>query len=54
MANVKTFNLVIWADKASEAHTIRFFGISRSAVDRYIDYYIKNPDYVAWSTVEAR
>ena len=52
MAKVKTFNLIIWADRTSEANTIRFHGISRVAVDRYIDHYLKDPNYVAWSTVE--
>ena len=53
MANVKTFNLTIWADRNSEAHTKTFRGISRVAADRYIAYYIENPDYVAWSLINA-
>ena len=53
MANVKTYNLTIWADRNSEAHTKTFRGISRVAADRYIAYYIENPDYVAWSLNDA-
>jgi hypothetical protein len=52
MANVKTFNLTIWADEESDAHTITFYGISRIAACRYIDYYLKDPNYLTWSTVE--
>ena len=54
MAKVKTFNLTIWADRNSEAHTKTFCGISRVAADRYIAYYIENPDYVAWSLNDAQ
>ena len=53
MANVKTFNLTIWADEKSDAYTMTFRGISRVAADRYIAYYIENPDYVAWSLNDA-
>ena len=52
MANVKTFNLTIWANEESDAHTITFRGISRIAACRYIDYYLKDPNYLTWSTVE--
>ena len=54
MAKVKTFNLTIWADSKSEIHTKTFCGISRVAADRYIAYYIENPDYVAWSLNDAQ
>jgi hypothetical protein len=52
MAKVKTFILTIWADEESDAHTITFRGISRIAACRYIDYYLKDPNYLTWSTVE--
>ena len=52
MAKVKTFILTIWADEESDAHTVTFRGISRIAVNRYIDFYLKDSNYVAWSTVE--
>lgn len=49
MVNVKTFNLTIYLDNAE----ITFRGISRVAVNRYIEYYKNEGDYTG-NHVEAR
>lgn len=50
MANVKTFNLTVYFVAGTY---LTFRGISRVAVDRYVEHY-KNDDYYESHRVEAR
>ena len=43
MANVKTYNLTLWKNDGTRT---TFHNISRVAVERYLNHYQDNPDYI--------